>query len=50
MIDNGYKLKERIERLTKELYASEARFRNIVTISSDGIVIVDEFGIICFRD
>jgi PAS domain S-box-containing protein len=50
MVDNGHNLKERMEQLKKELHASEARFRNIVTISSDGIVIVDESGIICFAN
>jgi hypothetical protein len=30
-----------IEHWTQEMRASEARFHNVVTISTDGIVIVD---------
>ncbi len=37
-----------IEHWTQEMRASEARFHNVVTISTDGIVIVDSFGIILF--
>lgn len=48
MSGNDSKLKELMELRTLELRASEARFHNIVTISSDGIVIVDEVGLIRF--
>jgi PAS domain S-box-containing protein len=48
MFGNDSKLKELMEQQALELRASEARFHNIVTISSDGIVIVDGVGAICF--
>lgn len=48
MFGNDSKLKELMEQRTLELRASEARFHNIVTISSDGIVIVDGVGLIRF--
>jgi diguanylate cyclase (GGDEF)-like protein/PAS domain S-box-containing protein len=41
-------LKELIQQRTLELRASEERFHNIVSISTDGIVIVDRFGMILF--
>ncbi len=37
-----------IEKRTREMRACEARFHNIVTISTDGIVIVDSLGTILF--
>jgi diguanylate cyclase (GGDEF)-like protein/PAS domain S-box-containing protein len=37
-----------IQQRTLELRGSEARFHNIVTLSTDGIVIVDGFGMILF--
>ncbi len=40
--------KELIQQRTPELRASEERFHNIVSISTDGIVIVDGFGMILF--
>ncbi len=42
------KLKELIQQRTLELKASEARFHNVVDISTDGIIIVDRFGTILF--
>jgi diguanylate cyclase (GGDEF)-like protein/PAS domain S-box-containing protein len=44
--DSG--LKELIQQRTLELRASEARFHNIVSISTDGIVIVDNAGKVLF--
>ena len=41
-------LKEIIQQRTQEMRACEARFHNIVTISTDGVVIVDSFGKILF--
>jgi diguanylate cyclase (GGDEF)-like protein/PAS domain S-box-containing protein len=41
-------LKELIQQRTLELRASEARFHNIVSTSTDGIVIVDNVGKILF--
>ncbi len=48
MFGNDSKLKELMEQRTLELRASEARFHNIVTLSSDGIIIVDGVGLIRF--
>jgi PAS domain S-box-containing protein len=48
MFDNDSNLKEVIQQQALELRASEARFHNIVTISTDGIVIVDNVGKILF--
>ena len=48
MIDENSDLKELIQQRTLELRASEERFHNIVSISTDGIVIVDGFGMILF--
>jgi len=48
MFDNDSNLKEVIQQQMLELRASEARFHNIVTISTDGIVIVDNVGKILF--
>ncbi len=48
MIDENSYLKELIQLRTLELRASEERFHNIVSISTDGIVIVDGFGMILF--
>jgi hypothetical protein len=39
---------ELIQQRTLELRASEERFHNIISISTDGIVIVDGFGMILF--
>jgi PAS domain S-box-containing protein len=41
-------LQDTVRQLTLELRASEARFRNIVSISTDAIVILDSFGVILF--
>ena len=48
MIDKDSNLNELIRQRTLELDASEARFDNIVSISTDGIVIVDGIGMILF--
>jgi signal transduction histidine kinase len=48
MTADDSKRKELIQQLTLEIRASEARFHNIVSISTDGIVIVDGFGTILF--
>jgi transcriptional regulator with PAS, ATPase and Fis domain len=48
MFDQDSELNEIIEQRTREMRACEARFHNIVTISTDGVVIVDSFGTILF--
>jgi len=48
MIDEKSGLKELIQQRSLELRASEERFHNIISISTDGIVIVDGFGMILF--
>jgi diguanylate cyclase (GGDEF)-like protein/PAS domain S-box-containing protein len=48
MFGNDPDLKKLIQQQTLELRASEARFHNIVSISTDGIVIVDGSGMILF--
>jgi transcriptional regulator with PAS, ATPase and Fis domain len=48
MSDKDSELNEIIQQRAREMGASEARFHNIVTISTDGIVIVDSFGTILF--
>lgn len=48
MIFEDSKLEGLVQNLTLELRASEARFHNIVSISTDGILIVDGFGMILF--
>ena len=48
MVVKDSNLEELIQQRTTELRASEARFHNIVSISTDGIVIVDGFGMILF--
>ncbi len=48
MNDSDSNLNDLIQQRTLELRASEARFHNVVTISTDGIVIVDGFGMILF--
>jgi signal transduction histidine kinase len=48
MFGNDPELKELIHQQTLELRESEARFHNIVSITTDGIVIVDGFGMILF--
>ena len=48
MLDKDSDLKKLIRQRTLELRASEARFHNMVSISTDGIIIVDSFGIILF--
>jgi diguanylate cyclase (GGDEF)-like protein/PAS domain S-box-containing protein len=48
MIGINSKPKETIQRRTWVVRASDVRFHNVVTISSDGIVIVDGFGMILF--
>jgi transcriptional regulator with PAS, ATPase and Fis domain len=48
MFDQDSELQQIIEQRTREMRACEARFHNIVTISTDGVVIVDSFGTILF--
>ena len=48
MICKDSSLKELIQQRTLDLRACEARFHNIVSISTDGIVVVDGFGKIRF--
>lgn len=48
MLVKDSSLKELIQQRTLELRASEARFHNIVSISTDGIVIVDNAGKVLF--
>lgn len=48
MSDNDSNSRKELEQRTLELRASEARFHNIVSISSDGIFIVDGLGVIRF--
>lgn len=48
MIGMNSRPKETIHRRTWVVRASDVRFHNVVTISSDGIVIVDGFGMILF--
>lgn len=48
MFGKDSNLKEQIRQRTRELRASEARFHNIVSISTDGIVIIDGVGKILF--
>lgn len=50
MSGNDANLKELINQRTQELRASEARFHNIVSITTDGIVIVDGIGMIIFAN
>jgi PAS domain S-box-containing protein len=50
MLDRHSDLEERIRQQTLELRASEARFRNIVSISAEGILIVDGTGSIIFTN
>jgi len=38
----------KLEKLERELQASEARFHNAIAKSADGIVIVNQKGIVCF--
>lgn len=39
-----------IEQLKQELKASEARFHNVIAKNADGIVIVNQQGIVCFAN
>jgi transcriptional regulator with PAS, ATPase and Fis domain len=48
MFGKDSELRQIIEQRTREMRACEARFHNIVTISTDGVVIVDSFGTILF--
>jgi transcriptional regulator with PAS, ATPase and Fis domain len=48
MFGRGSELRKIIEQRTREMRACEARFHNVVTISTDGVVIVDSFGTILF--
>lgn len=48
MFHNISELQELLEQRTKALQVSEARFRNIIEKSADGIVIVDRNGIVQF--
>jgi diguanylate cyclase (GGDEF)-like protein/PAS domain S-box-containing protein len=48
MLGKVSKRKEPITRRTRVERASDARFHNVVTISTDGIVIVDDAGMILF--
>jgi len=48
MVAKDPNLKEMFDRQSLELRASRERFHNIVTISTEGIVIVDGFGVILF--
>lgn len=50
MAENDDKLRERVAELTLALRASEARFRNIITDNADGIIIVDDSGVIRFAN
>jgi len=50
MFGNDPELKELIHQQTLELRASEERFHNIVSITTDAIVIVDGFGMILFAN
>ncbi len=43
-------LKQQLERCTRELQASEERFRNVISRSADGILIVDEAGVVRFAN
>lgn len=50
MVENDDKLRERAAELALALQASEARFHNIITENADGIIIIDESGVIRFAN
>ncbi|GFO57240.1 hypothetical protein GMSM_42470 [Geomonas sp. Red276] len=50
MLDRHSQLEEMIRQRTLELRASEARFHNIVSISTEGILILDRAGCIIFAN
>ncbi|BDV42925.1 hypothetical protein GURASL_18480 [Geotalea uraniireducens] len=45
-MNRRYRESKELEDLSQALQASETRFRNVVTASADGMIIVDEHGII----
>ena len=48
MTDNVATLREEIRQRTRDLAASEARFRNLITRNADAIVVVDGGGLVRF--
>lgn len=48
MEEKHIKYRSLLEKCSNNLEASEARFRNIIQNSADGIIIVDEEGTVCF--
>lgn len=45
---NLHEMQIELEKLRRELQASETRFHNVIAKSADGIVIVNQKGVVCF--
>jgi PAS domain S-box-containing protein len=50
MADETIQLQQRLEQCTQELRASKERFRNVISKSADGVLVVDNAGIVRFAN